>query len=129
MLRAPGSAKFGSLDRMAINKLSSGTYVVAGTVEAEDSYGAMTQSTFTLRVYKENGLWKSGDRFVSTNTASGGKTGCSPRSAGIFLMIFSAALDIVSLIMISSGDYGMFRTVLIAGSIMFFIGFVLSLIH
>lgn len=126
MLKAPASAQFCSLEQMTIRQNANGSYTVSGFVDSQNSYGAMVRTPFSLNVYKAD-EWKSVDIFVSSVSISqlGGKGG-GLFGFGIFLTLVSAALDIVSIMMM--GEYEIFHGILVASSITFFVGIVMIML-
>jgi len=66
-LKAPATAIFANIDEMTITQ-DNGVYIVAGWVDSQNSYGAMIRTPFKIRVVKNNGTWKTVDKFVSTDT-------------------------------------------------------------
>ena len=68
LLKAPASAKFCTLDEMAVTELN-GIYTVSGYVDSQNSYGAMIRTPFTLKVFKDETGWKSADQFQNTQTS------------------------------------------------------------
>ncbi len=124
LLKSPASAKFGALEQTGVTKLTNGAYLIAGFVDSQNSYGAVVRTNFSLTVFNDGAGWKCADQFVPTGTAS---SGGGVRAFGIFLMLVSGAMDIVSMFFIG-GDYEIFHVLLIIGSISFFIGLILTLV-
>lgn len=124
LLKAPSSAKFSALEQTGATKLTNGVYLIVGFVDSQNSYGAVIRTNFSLTVFNDGTGWKSADKFVPTGKAS---SGGGVRAFGIFLMLISGAMDIVSMFFIG-GDYQIFRVLLIVGSISFFIGLILTLV-
>lgn len=55
-LLAPSTAVFADLNEMIIAE-GNGMYTVTGWVDAQNSYGVMIRTPFTLAVFKVNGKW------------------------------------------------------------------------
>lgn len=66
-LKAPATAVFANVEEMTITQ-DNEVYIVAGWVDSQNSYGAMIRTPFKIRVVKNNGTWKTVDKFVSTDT-------------------------------------------------------------
>ena len=66
-LKAPATAVFANIDEMTVTH-DNGVYIVAGWVDSQNSYGAMIRTPFKIRAVKNNGAWKTVDKFVSTDT-------------------------------------------------------------
>jgi hypothetical protein len=43
-------------------------HTVTGWVDAQNSYGAMIRTPFSIIVFKKNGMWQTGSVFESTET-------------------------------------------------------------
>ena len=119
VLKAPLTAIFCGLDEMTLQENANGSYTVSGYVNAQNSYGALIKTPFSLLVFKVNEEWKTGSKFVAAG--SGGRGG---KGIGGFLIGVSIVLDIVSMFFIGD-DYEVFKGLIIAGSIIFFIGIVI----
>ena len=65
LLKAPASAVFCPLGQMTVSPMN-GAYVVKGFVDAQNSYGAMMRTPFTLTVMKTPYGWKSVDSFINS---------------------------------------------------------------
>jgi len=58
-LKSPSTAQFQPSPRVEPNYPSRGTYSVTGTVDAQNSYGAMLRAVYTCRVYQDGkGNWR-----------------------------------------------------------------------
>lgn len=55
-LLAPSTAVFADLNEMII-AMENGMYTVTGWVDAQNNYGVMIRTPFTLAVFKVNGTW------------------------------------------------------------------------
>ncbi|MEM5769844.1 MAG: hypothetical protein AAGU32_16380 [Bacillota bacterium] len=58
-LMAPSTAVFSDLNETAIAG-SNGTYTVTGWVDAQNIFGAMMRSPFSISVFKKDGVWQTG---------------------------------------------------------------------
>lgn len=67
-LKAPSTAAFSGLDETTIAE-DNGTYTVTGWVDAQNSFGAMIRTPFSILVSKKDGAWQTGSVFESTETA------------------------------------------------------------
>lgn len=67
-LKAPSTAAFSDLDETTIAE-DNGTYTVTGWVDAQNSYGALIRTPFSIVVLKKDGAWQTGSVFESTETA------------------------------------------------------------
>ena len=67
-LKAPSTAVYSDLNETAIAE-NDGMYTVTGWVDAQNSYGAMIRTPFSIIVFKKDGMWQTGSVFESTETA------------------------------------------------------------
>ena len=65
LLKSPASAKFCDLEEITATPSGEG-WVVSGFVDSQNSYGAIVRTPFKLNVVKQDGAWKSVDRFISS---------------------------------------------------------------
>ena len=72
LLKAPATAQFCSLEEMTVTATGD-VYVVSGYVDSQNSYGAIVRTPFKITVFKDNGVWKNADKFVSTSSIIQGK--------------------------------------------------------
>lgn len=67
-LKAPSTAVFSDLDETAIAE-DNGMYTVTGWVDAQNSFGAMLRTPFSIVVLKKDGVWQIVSVFESTEAA------------------------------------------------------------
>lgn len=101
LLKAPATARFCSLEEMRVTE-SKGIFTVSGYVDAQNSYGALIRTPFTLRVYREGNIWKSADSFQSMQAAVGTKIAANMLLYWIIGLIFAGISFAVIYFMISS---------------------------
>lgn len=71
LLKAPATAQFCSLEEMTVT-MNGNVYIISGYVDSQNSYGAIVRTPFKISVLKQNGEWKSVDKYVSTSAVVGG---------------------------------------------------------
>lgn len=67
-LKAPSTAVYSDLNETAIAE-NDGIYTVTGWVDAQNTYGAMMRESFSILVFKKDGVWQTGSVFESAETA------------------------------------------------------------
>ncbi len=67
-LKAPSTAVYSDLNETAIAE-NDGMYTVTGWVDAQNSYGAMIRTPFSILVFKKDGVWQTGSEFESAEIA------------------------------------------------------------
>ena len=71
LLKAPVSAVFPDLEKFTVAKTDKNEYRVSGYVDAQNSYGAMVRTNFTLNIKRViSGCgWECIDKFISSSDA------------------------------------------------------------
>ncbi len=65
ILKAPSTAVFSYLNETSIEE-DHGMYTVSGWVDAQNGFGAMIRTPYTILVFKKDGIWYTGSAFEST---------------------------------------------------------------